>query len=482
MADMRMGDTFMATSSSIPSASTSLTTPTTLTGVSKYSSDFQSVLNRAVAIANLPVTALQNKDATILSQESDLATLGNSVSAFQASLTALGTLAANQALVATSSDTSVVSAQATGATSAANYTISNITSIASAASETSQTGYADSSSTNVSSTGTLSLVVGSKSYPIHLTSATNNLVGLETAINNLGVGVTASVLTTGTGTTPDYLSVTANATGATTLQLIDDPTPGANTNLLTSANQGSDAVFQLNKLNVDKPDNTINDVIPGLTFTIENTTAAGKTVNLSLATDSSQLQSALQDFVTTYNAVNDAVTTQVGRNAGSLSGDFVVRQVQSDLRLMIAHQGTGAIQSLSGLGIQIANTGQMSLDATTVNSLSSSQVSAAFSFLGSTTTGLGGFSQQFAGITDPYIGLIATQQAGYKQTDTNLQNQISSLNDRISVMQTALTGQLEAADALEAQLESQQNVLSATIQSLNYSAFGASSGTSNTVG
>jgi flagellar hook-associated protein 2 len=275
--------------SAIPTASTSLTAPTTLNGISQYSSDFQSVLNRAVAIANLPVTALQNKDATILQQESDLATLNSSVSAFQTSLTALGTLATNQALVASSSDSSVVSAQATGATSAASYTISNITSVASAASETSLIGYANGSSTKVSSTGSLSLVLGSTSYPITLTSATNNLAGLEAAINNLGVGVTATVLTTGTGATPNYLSVTANATGATTLQLFDDPT-GANKDLLTRAvKQGSDAIFELNNLNVGRSSNTINDVIPGLTFTIADTTKAGLTVNLTLASDSSQL-------------------------------------------------------------------------------------------------------------------------------------------------------------------------------------------------
>jgi flagellar hook-associated protein 2 len=471
-----------SSSSAVPTAPTSLTAPTTLAGVSQYSSDFQSVLNRAVAIARLPVTQLQTQDSTLLQQESDLSTLGSAVNDFQASLTALGTLATNQALAASSSDSSVVTAQATGATSPASYTISDITSIASAASETSTTGYANSTSTHVSSTGTLSLVVGSKSYPISLTSATNNLTGLENAINNLGAGVTASVLTTGTGATPDYLSVTANATGATTLQLIDDPSPGRNTNLLTGANQGTDAVFLLNKLNVDQPSNTINNVIPGLTFTIENTTTSGQTVNLSLASDPTQLQSALQNFVTTYNALSSAVTTQVGQGAGSLSGDFIVRQVQTDLRQVAAYEGTGAIQSLSDLGITFDDTGQATLDSTTLPSLSSSQVTAAFAFLGSTTTGLGGLSQQFVSITDPYSGLIATQQAGYKQTDQDLQNQIGTLNDRISVMQTALTAQLEAADSLEAQLQSQQGELSATIQGLNFTSFGASTATSNGVG
>src|SRR5580704_9241018 len=150
-----MGTTSSALSSSTPAASTPLTAPITLTSVSQYSSDFQSILNRAVAIANLPVQQLENTDNDVLSQESQLATLGSAVSSFEGSLTALGTLGSSQALSASSSDSSIVTAQATGATTAATYTISDITSIASAASETSLTGFADNSTAPVSTSGTL---------------------------------------------------------------------------------------------------------------------------------------------------------------------------------------------------------------------------------------------------------------------------------------------------------------------------------------
>ncbi len=66
--------------------------PITLTGVSQYSSDLQSVLNRAVAIAQIPITALQNSDATVLSQECWLGQLQSTVATLGASLSALGIL------------------------------------------------------------------------------------------------------------------------------------------------------------------------------------------------------------------------------------------------------------------------------------------------------------------------------------------------------------------------------------------------------
>src|SRR6185369_16397268 len=144
-----------------------------------------------------------------------------------------------------------------------SYTVSDITSIASAASETSVTGYADSSSTAVSATGTVKLTVGTHDYTINLSPANNNLVGLRNAINDLDVGVTASVLTTGTGLNPNYLSVSSNTTGEAPLHITDDP-DGAATALLTNDNQGSNAVFKLNNVAVSKPTNTINDVVPGV--------------------------------------------------------------------------------------------------------------------------------------------------------------------------------------------------------------------------
>jgi len=176
--------------------------------------DLQSILNRAVQIAQIPMTRLQNRDSTVLQQKSSLVSLQSDLAALASSMQSLGKLAANQALSATSSNPDVVTVASTGATSAATYTINSFTSPAAAASETSLSSYADSSSTPVSSNGSMDLVVGSKTY--NFTLATNNLVTLRDTINSLNAGVTASILTTSGG---NYLSISANSTGAATLHL-----------------------------------------------------------------------------------------------------------------------------------------------------------------------------------------------------------------------------------------------------------------------
>jgi flagellar capping protein FliD len=241
----------MSSSSSGAGSTNSLFTPLQFTGISKYSNDFQTILSRATSIASLPVLAMQNRLSDVTEQETDLTSLGVAASAVGSALQVLGNLSSGGAQTANSSDTDVVTATNVGAAAGTSYNITNVTSIASAASEISA-GFSDSTSAQVSKTGTIELINGSYSKTITLTAGQNNLKGIAAAINALtGSGVTASVLTTG-GTNGYYLSITANSTGETTLKLKDSSTPATQTDLLSSTNQGSNTKFDLNGAPVSK--------------------------------------------------------------------------------------------------------------------------------------------------------------------------------------------------------------------------------------
>jgi flagellar hook-associated protein 2 len=441
-------------------------TPLTFTGTSQYASDFQSILTRAVGIANIPLQQLENQDQTDLSNKTQLGTLQSAVASLTSAVQALGTLASGQAISGNSSDSSV-DFTATGATSPANYTVNSVTSLATSASETSISGFGDSTSTPVSTTGSLNLVVGSQTIPITLTSATNNLVGLQNAINNSGAGVTASILTTGNG---NYLSVSANNLGATTLKLFDGAV-SANDNVLTSANQGTDAVFQLNGLTVTRSGNTVNDLIPGATLTLEAKTSSP--VSLSLAVDPSQLSSGIQNLVTAYNSVVQQVNGQTGTSGGGLTGNSVIIQLEGALRQLTNFQGSGSVQSLADLGIQLQSDGTMTFDQSVFSGLSDSQVAGALQFFGSATTGFGGLSQSLSAISDPITGSIVDEETTLTADDTKLQTQISNTSDQINAMQNNLLLQLSQADSLISSLSAQQSELTASIDSLNYVAFGS---------
>src|SRR5437762_13000596 len=92
-------------------------TPLTFTGISQYSDDLNTVLQRAISIASLPVKRLQNDDADILSKKTALASLTAVVAELGSSVAALGSAARQNGIVATSSDSSKVSVAYSGATS-----------------------------------------------------------------------------------------------------------------------------------------------------------------------------------------------------------------------------------------------------------------------------------------------------------------------------------------------------------------------------
>jgi flagellar hook-associated protein 2 len=328
---------------------------------------------------------------------------------------------------------------------------------------TSAATYADPFTTHVSN-GTLTLQFGASTRTFSL--AGNNLTTLRDQINGLGIGVTASILTTSDG---NFLSVAANTTGQTTLKLFDGAT-ATGTNLMTNSNQGTNAVFQLNGLHIVQAGNVVNSVVPGLTFTIQAASTAP--VTLTVASDGTQISSGLQDFVTKYNALKQAVSAQVGPAAGLLLGDTVVNQLQGLLRQITSYGGAGSVQSLSDLGVQFSNTGVASFNQSVFNSLSDTQVASALTFLGSASSGLAGFSRNLTTFSDPITGLIKVEQDGIDRTDRSFQNQIATLNDRIALMQANLLSQLEAADAAQAQLQSQQTELGASLQGLSLVLYG----------
>jgi flagellar hook-associated protein 2 len=563
-----MGTTNSSLGSSSASSAASITAPSYFTGLSSFSSDFQSIIQRAVQIADIPVTNLQNEQATNTSEDNALTALEPGVSAVGADVMALGTLASTQGLSASSSDSSTVSVVNTGATAPATYTVSDIMTLASAASETSLRGY--SATQSVSTSGLVNLVVGSNTYQLNLTaSGENNVAGLAQAINSANAGVNATVLT---GGSTDYLSISASSTGATTLQL-NNVTPadlisstgsgtetslqtytdattatvsangevqlvvgsqdyaldvsgsdnnlnglaqainGADagvtatvtgsagayslslsgsslstsgpttiqlndlqspTNLISGTNQGSNSNFQLNGIPISESTNNITDVVPGVSFTLLNTNPTGS-VTLSLTTDPTQLSSALQTFVTDYNTLVTQVEAQQGQNAGPLQGDLIINEITSDMQDLVTYfdpSSSSSIRSLSDLGVTFNDTGQMSFSTSTFNALSDSQISDAFQFLGSASSGFVALASNFTQLSDPVSGLIETQITGYQTENTDLGNEITTAQAQAAQIQASATSQAEAADALVAELQQQQSDLDASIQSVNYVLYG----------
>ncbi len=295
-------------------------------------------------------------------------------------------------------------------------------------------------------------------------AGTQTVEGYDNTLDGLSGYINANSTTLGVKTTlintssdPDnpayHLTLTAVDTGATTLKLEDSLAA----TLVTATDQGTDAVFSVNGLpNVSNSSNVIADFSPGVTLTI---VGAGDTV-ITAQPSRASLSSTLTSVVLDYNSLVGKVQEQIGENAGALSGNSVVRQAQQSLREITGFLGTGTIQSMVELGLELDNKGQLSLNTAVFNTLTDSQLSDAITFIGDTTTGFAANAvTRLDDLGDPINGQIQVAIESLRDSDERLTEQIEEEQARVDALIAQLEAQFAAADVLLAQLEGQQSLL-----------------------
>ena len=199
-----------------------MSTSSIFTGASRYATDFQSVIDRSVAIASLPLSQLQTQKATLSSESSALSSVDSKVAALQAAIKNVGTAMSSGTYRPSVSDSDVLSSTLTSGSMAGTYRIhvTNMGSQSSGMSKDGLTAVADPAKSGISQYDSYTLTVSGTSYSIN--PASNTLSELAKAINDSGAGVLATIINTGTSAAPNYqLAIESNKLGADTIQLTE---------------------------------------------------------------------------------------------------------------------------------------------------------------------------------------------------------------------------------------------------------------------
>jgi flagellar hook-associated protein 2 len=428
---------------------------TTFNGQSSFSSSFQQVLQRAVSIASLPMQEVQGEVTTLEGQQSDLNNMQSTFASLQSAIQAVDS-ATSGGVGATSSNTGVVSATAAAGTLPGTYSVevSELGSAASAISGAGSPPVTDPTTGSISSSLNYTLTVNGTPQTLTLTSDT--LDSLATAINDANAGASATIVNLGSNSSPDYrLAVTSTELGQDTIQLND----GTN-DLLTSAQPGADTQYSVNgNSTVLTSSSDQITLAPGLTATLVSA-SPGNPVTITVAANENNLSSALSSFATAYNAAVTAVANERGQSGGALAGQSLVYTLGDTLSQIAEYStGSGAVQDLSDLGLDLDSTGNLTFDSTQFSSLSSAGIQ---QYLGGLTSG--GFLQMannaLDAVADPTSGAIVEQYNSIGSEITNDDTQISNDQTQVSTIQTNLQAQLSAADAAIAVLEQQQTFYS----------------------
>ena len=413
----------MSTVGSTSSASSS--GPIAANSVTASSIDVSSIVSQLMTVESQPVTLLQQQESGYQSQITALGSVQSAVSSFQTAMQGLTSLSQYQTMNATSSNSSVgvtaASGAATGSYSVSVSALAQAQSVVTAGQASTTAPIGTGASTTLTfnfgtiSGGTLSNGVysgatftpgstGTKTVTIN--SSNNSLSGIANAINAANIGVTATIVNNGSSTAPYQLVLTGpsgagnsmdvSVSGDASLSSLLSYNP-AGTQDMTQTTAAQNAQMMINGIPVSQSTNTVSNAVSGLTFNLTGVTSSPATVNVTQNT--SGVVSAVNSFVSAYNALNTAIQGVASYNgststAGPLMGDPMVMAIENQIRNVMDQpvNGTTSLYStLSQIGVTFQKDGTLAVDNTQLTNAinnSPSDIASLFSTVGKASDSL----------------------------------------------------------------------------------------------
>jgi flagellar hook-associated protein 2 len=420
-----------------------------------------------VKVERRSIDLLQAQGTRYQAQQGVLSILAGSLASIKSAAQGLSFSVDFNRHTISNSDETVVKATADSTALLGSYVV-NVATLAKAT-VLQSTGY--TSTTSTVGQGTLTINVGSASKDITIDATNNTLTGVKDAINDAGAGVTASIVNTGTASTPSYkLIVQSKNTGTENAVTISfavfdggsDPFAGGG-DVVQAA---GDASFTVNGLSLTRSSNSVSDAIPGVTLSLLKEGGASSTVTVNK--DTGSVVDNIKKLVDSYNGVAKIVAEQFALNGttgrqGVLAGDSTARAAVSRLRAAFNSPSglDGDIRSLSDLGISFQRDGSLKLDEAKLSSALSNDPEAVQKLFLKSENGIGQrIPDAVDSLIDSVSGAITARQNGIAKTLASLEKKIAREEERISAYEARLTAQFTSLEKLISQLNQQGDFLS----------------------
>lgn len=417
--------------------------------------DVASTVSSILGIQQAIETPWKNQLTALHAQDTVFSTLGTGLSSLTTALQSLTDFsgALSQKKGASSDNNVLELTSATAAAVAGSHTI-----VVNSLAQTS-TEYSDTLA-NGGDTLSGSLTIQGQTFTID--SSNNTLATFASAVNAAGIGVTASVITDVSGSRLSLVSAQSGSAGQLTISgTLTDATISAAIAFHTGQ-AGQDASLTVDGVAIQSASNTVTTAIPGVTFQLLSASASPSSpVQVQITNDNSAVVAATNDVVNAYNSVIQVIKTQEGKdsngNAEPLFGNPILSTLQNQLTgALLGGAASGAIQSVTQLGISFNQDGTLSLNADTLTSVLNSNFSDVTGFL----QNAGSFGKNFATVLNN-LGTQSTQGAVYLAQQQNstqeatLNKSISDQEARLATMKTSLTQELNTANEILQSIPSQ---------------------------
>ncbi len=467
---------------------------TSIAGVGNISSagigsglDVSSIVSKLMSIERAPLTALENQAASMNTRLSTLGKLQSQYAALRDKANALVAPTLWTATTASVSDTGAIKVSTSSNAVAGNYAVAvnrlavGQTAIGRAMPDTRTELGGGSLTIELGSYGdgvpatSFSPKSGSTAVTLDISAGDSSLAGLRDKINSANAGVLASIVSDASGA---RLSLRSRETGAenafriSVSETVDDADlasglsslgfdAGAASSAMQRTTAAANADLTINGIAVSSASNTLNDVVDGLTMTLQKATTTP--VDVTVKSDTASVRSSITDFVASFNALASYLHTQTAYNAdsksgGSLQGDQGALGMQSQLRAVINQGSTASALwgRLSSIGIVLKTDGTLETGTAKLdNALENLGELRKLLATDGSSSGESGFVRRFKRLADDTLGAagaIDARSSGLRTSISRNSKSQEATQKRLDQTEARLRAQYSALDITMAKL------------------------------
>jgi len=439
--------------------------------------DLQGILDKLKAADQVPITNIKAQQLQYKDQKTEFEAVNTKLLAVKTLALDLSLSTTFSARQVSSSQSSVLGATVNSSASLGNASVT-VTRLAKQNSWQSS-GVATADAKVSSGVGAFTYSIDGQQTSVAL-SASTTLQQLSDSINDdaANPGVTATVMDDGSGTaTAFHLVLVANNSGEANAVTIDTN----NSDLTMTEIQGAgadnlDAELTVNGITYQRPTNTIDDIMLGVTLNLEGTGSS----TLTVTSDTASVKDKIVAMIEAYNAATKEIADnskydEETKVAGSLSGVSTFKRLTGQLNqtLLSSIGGLGGSYSnMTDLGLTFNRDGSATIDEDVLSTaLEENPEDVQRLLVGDDAAGIDGvatlLNEQLRDITKASRGVIANETDRVNQIIQRLDDQIETQTLRLNSRYDLLTKQFVELDNLMSKFQSQGDFLSAQIASLN---------------
>ena len=300
------------------------------------------------------------------------------------------------------------------------------------------------------------------------------------AINSANAGVTASLVTDGSGVRLVVRSNDSGLSNAVRLSVTDDDGNDADasglsrlafdptgTKVMTQTIAPQDAQFNVNGLDLTSASNTVSGVVENVTLNFYKEGTG--TVNVTVQPDADTMRKAVDKFVSAYNDLTKTIASvtrydPATKVAGPLQGNTTVMMIQRQLRSTLqAVVGGASVGTLSAAGLQVQRDGTLSVNSTQFSAAVAdpTKLQALFGASDADPSRIG-IARRLDTLVTGILGsdgAVTGATSTLQKQQTDIQKQQTRMQDRLTQIQARLTKQYTALDSSLSQLSSVSSFL-----------------------